>query len=278
MAENENLSLALKVCDIARKASGIMKNRPKQSEITQKGNASNYVTESDIAVQSYVTEGLLKLLPESVVVGEESREWKHEGRDIWVIDPIDGTSNFIRDLGASVISIALVRNGELQAGIIYNPYRDEMFYGARGCGAYCNGERLYVSDRDFAHSHLCSAMSLYDKRFAKPCLNIIGRVYDEADDLRRFGSAALELAQLAAGRVELYFEMRISPWDVAAGALLIEEAGGYWECLYDDGFQIDKIFPFVAANSKENFERLRRIIAEEVPQVPYNQDLRATFK
>lgn len=261
----------LQVVEIAKAASEIMKNRPK--EIDQKGNDSNFVTEADVAVQNYVTEELMRLLPGSEVLGEESETIPEDTENLWIVDPIDGTSNFIRDLGASVISIALMRNGRLFSGVIYDPYRDEVFYGEHGCGAWRNGIRVHVSDRDFRHSHLCAALSLYDKEYAETCMKIIGRVYPQADDIRRFGAAAYETAQLSAGRVELFFEMRISPWDVAAGALLIEEAGGFWECLYHKGMPIETKFPFIAANSRENFDTLRAIVTEEIPEIPYEHRL-----
>ncbi|MCR5417442.1 MAG: inositol monophosphatase [Lachnospiraceae bacterium] len=269
----DTMKVILEACDIARQASTIMKNRPSRAQIEQKGNASNYVTMADKAVQDYLEEHLPNLLVGSVFLGEESSSWQHDADYVWVVDPIDGTSNFIRDLGASVISVALFQKKDLIGGLIYYPYRDEMYYAAKGRGAYLNGERIHVSDRDFEHSHLCSAMSLYEKKYAPACFRIIDKVYSQADDLRRFGAAALELAFLSAGRVELYFEMRLFPWDMAAGAILIEEAGGYWECLYEEGMPIDKLTPFIAANTKENFEKLRSIVCEQIPAVPYEQSV-----
>ena len=272
--QKKKLEPILLACEAARAASEIMKNRPSKSEIEQKGNASNYVTMADKQVQSDLEQRLPKVIEGSVVLGEEGDAWDCDAEYVWVVDPIDGTSNFIRDLGASVISIGLFRQKQIYGGVIYNPYRDEMFYALKGQGAYLNGERIHVSDRDFTHSHLCSAMSLYKKEYAAPCYNIIKEVYEQADDLRRFGAAALELALLAAGRVELYFEMRLFPWDMAAGAILIGEAGGYWECLYEEGMPMDKLTPFIAANTKESFDRLRKIVCREIPKVPYEQSVR----
>lgn len=158
------------VAEIVREAGKLLLNR--HIEIRQKGNASNYVTSCDIAVQEFLSAKLKEYLPGSLVIGEESDDNPTDGEWLWIIDPIDGTSNFIRDIGMSAISVGL---------------------------------------GDFAHSHLCSAMSLYDKRFAPPCFRIIDRVYQEADDLRRLGSAAVELVYLACGRVELHFEIRLFP-------------------------------------------------------------------
>ncbi len=265
------MELTEAVCEIAKRAGERMKHRPQ--DVMQKGNASDYVTETDIRIQQILSEELTNLLPGSQVCGEEGIHTRYTSRDIWIVDPIDGTSNFIRDLGTSCVSIALKRDGVLFSGVVYNPFREELFYAEQGCGAYRNGEPIHVSDRDFAHSLFCSAMSTYDKRYAEPCFEIIHDVFMECDDLRRFGTAALEGAQLAAGRVELYFEMRLCPWDSAAAAILIEEAGGYWECLYQEGLPHEKRFAFLAANTRENFDHLREIVVHAVPSIPYEEAL-----
>ena len=255
------------IISIVKNASKIMCERP--DDISQKGNASNYVTASDLAVQKFLSQQLTGLLPDSSVVGEEGEGQIATTQYIWVIDPIDGTSNYIRDIGLSVISVGLLKDGQPIVGDIYNPYRDEMFYAQQGQGAFLNGKPIHVSERDFAHSHLCSAMSLYDKRYATPCFHIIEKVYHESDDLRRLGSAALELAYLAAGRVELYFEIRVFPWDAAGAIPIILEAGGQVECLYYDSLPLDKPFGVIAANSGENFTELRKIVHKELPSLPY---------
>ncbi len=256
-----------KVIQFVREAAKIIKDR--NINIEQKGNVSNYVTSADIAVQEFLTARLTELLPDSQVLGEEGEQSETDSEYIWVIDPIDGTSNFIRDLGLSVISVALLKNKEPYLGVVYHPERDEMFYAEKGKGTYKNGEKITVSNNDFAHSHLCSAMSLYDKRWAKPCFNIIERVYAECDDMRRLGSAALEMAQLAAGRVELYFEIRLFPWDVAAAALIIKEAGGYVEFMFYTSLPLSHPFGVIAANTKENFEKLKEIVYKEIPEKLY---------
>lgn len=255
------------VAEIVREAGKLLLNR--YIEIRQKGNASNYVTSCDIAVQEFLSAKLKEYLPGSLVIGEESDDNSTDGEWLWIVDPIDGTSNFIRDIGMSAISVGLVKNGEPFLGVVYQPYRDEMFTAKTGEGAFLNGQRIHVSDRDFAHSHLCSAMSLYDKRFAPPCFRIIDRVYQEADDLRRLGSAAVELVYLACGRVELYFEIRLFPWDAAGAIPIIREAGGTVEVLYEDRLPLDRPFPVVAANNRENFQRLMTIVKEELPKTPY---------
>ena len=256
-----------KIKAIVRDAAQFMKTDSMQVE--QKGNDSNYVTSADVRVQEYLQEKLSALLPESSFVGEEGDAVSADTEYIWVVDPIDGTSNFIRDLGLSAISVGLLKNGAPYIGVIYQPYRDEMYWAEQGKGAFLNDRPIHVSDRDFKHSHLCSAMSLYNKDYAPPCFRIIERVYAETDDLRRLGTAALELAYLAAGRVELYFEIRLFPWDVAAALTIVREAGGYIELLYEDTLPLDRPVAVYAANSKENMDRLREIICEELPKLPY---------
>ena len=265
--------LTVQIAAIVREASKLMTDKSLKDRIEQKGNNSNYVTEADKAVQNFLAERLPALVPESEMLGEEGEHRQLHAENIWVVDPIDGTSNFIRDIGFSGISVGLVKNGAPYAGVIYNPYRDELYRAETGKGAFLNEQPIRVSDRDFSHSHLCSAMCLYDKRYAEACFNVIRRVYLQSDDLRRMGTACLELAMLAAGRVELYFEMRLFPWDAAAAFPIIREAGGIAECLYYEGFPVDRPFPVIAANSRENFEKLKEIVCEEVPQVPYKDGI-----
>ncbi len=242
-------------------------------KVEQKGNRSDLVTDADKAVEDFLTDRLMGLIKGSEVLGEERSHRVPDASDIWVVDPIDGTSNFIRDLGFSGISVGLVRDGEPYGGIIYDPYRDETFIAQRGKGAQLNGKPIRVSDRDFAHSHLCAGMCIYNKRFAKPCFDIIEEIYMQSDDLRCIGSASLELALLAAGRTELYFEMRLYPWDAAAGLVLIREAGGIAECLHSDHFVLDRTFPMIAANNIENFEKLKEIVCRHVPEVPFYEPI-----
>lgn len=150
-------------------------------DIMQKGNNSNYVTSCDIAVEKFLSEKLRELLPGSLVIGEESDDNPSDGELLWVIDPIDGTSNFIRDIGISAISVGLVKKGEPYLGVVYQPYRDEMFYAKTGEGAYLNGERIHTSQRDFAHSNLCCL--IYGVRIG----------FCENDDFRKYMEKTLDI-------------------------------------------------------------------------------------
>lgn len=256
-----------KIVELVYEAGKLLEKQ--EIEISQKGNDSNYVTTADIQVQKFLKKGLLNLLPGSGFIGEEGDGVNASGKYDWVVDPIDGTSNFIRDLGLSAISVGLLKNGKPYIGVIYQPYRGEMYWAQSGKGAYLNGRRIHVSDRDFRHSHLCSAMSLYNKDYARPCFRVIERIYEETDDLRRLGSAATELAYLAAGRVELYFEIRLFPWDVAGGIPIITEAGGFVEILFEEQMPLERPLAMIAANTQENLRRLKKIVLEEIPKLPY---------
>ena len=252
------------ITEIVKEASKIMMKR--DFEMSIKGNESNYVTSADIAVQEYLKSQLASLLPEAAFVGEEQDAVAVDAEYVWIVDPIDGTSNFTRDLKMSAISVALYRDLQPYIGVVYQPYYDEMFSAKKGEGAYLNGKPIKVSGRDFAHSHLCSAMSLYDKSLADPCFRIIERVYKEADDLRRLGTAAYELCLVACGRVELYFEIRLSCWDYAAAAVIIEEAGGHVDLMFNDRINLIKPMTVIAAGRKDSFEHLCDIVYDEIKE------------
>ncbi|MFF2889379.1 inositol monophosphatase family protein [Paenibacillus sp. NPDC057967] len=258
-----------KVMEIVREASDLFKN--KEFTVLSKGSASNQVTSVDLSVQEFLKERLTPLIENCGFIGEESEVDDYDHDYLWIVDPIDGTSNFIRDIGLSVISVGLVKDGVPVLGVVYHPYRDEMFYAEQGKGAYVNGRPMKVSDHDLSHSLFCTAMSLYNKDLAGSCFRIIEKVYEDCDDIRRLGSAALELAYLAAGRVDLYFEMRVFPWDFAAGEVLIREAGGYVGTVEFDRTVFTRPIPLICANSRENYDYLKRVVTDEVPKIPYDQ-------
>lgn len=259
-----------KVIEIVREAGCLMQNR--DFVVESKGTISNNVTTADLAVQDFLESRLTLLIDHSVFIGEEGSfdDDNNSAPYRWIMDPIDGTANFIHDMGLSVISVALIKGQKSVLGVIYHPYRDEMFYAEEGKGAFLNGKEIQVSDRDFAHSLFCSAASLYNKDYAKPCFQIMEKVYAECDDFRRLGSAALELVYLACGRVDLYFEIRLFPWDFAAGEVIIREAGGYVGTIEYPEPVYHRPIPFICANSKENYEYLRNLVLNEIPVIPYN--------
>lgn len=254
------------VISIVKEASKLMRE---EITVEQKDSASNLVTSADVNVQRYLEERLPKLIPGSEFLGEEEEKASVIGEHVWVVDPIDGTSNFIRGLGASGISVGLIKQGKPYLGVIYDPCKDEMFYAQQGKGAFLNGRPICVSDRVFENASSCIGASVYHKHLAKPCFNIMQKTYYQTDDFRRFGAASIELAYLAAGRIELFFEVRLFPWDMAAGIAIIDEAGGFMEILHEEGLPLNRPAGIIVANNQESFEKFRKIVYEEIPQKLY---------
>ncbi len=192
-----------------------------------KSGVADLVTEYDKNIQAQLKLGLKNILPEAKFIGEEgsSDELTDEGY-AFVVDPIDGTTNFIKDYHMSAISVALLKGKEVVAGVVYNPYLDEVFYAIKGQGAFCNSKRISVSSQPISNALVLFGSSPYDKELFPKTIEILSEYFHKALDIRRCGSAALDLCSVACGRAELYFELQVSPWDFAAGKLLVEEAGG----------------------------------------------------
>ncbi len=192
------------------------------------------VTQIDVASEKAIFKIVRKTFPGHTFLAEESAFLKkgdlgksRPGRYRWVIDPLDGTVNFMHRIPQSCVSVAVECNGEVLAGGVYDPYRDELFMAVRGRGATMNGKRIHVSPErrlirslaitGFPYDHQKNAA--YHARFIQPFLTKFA-------DLRRHGAAALDLSWVACGRVEAFFEFDLNPWDIAAGMLLVKEAGG----------------------------------------------------
>ena len=209
-------------------AGSLLKNREAASHVTVKG-AADYVTEADRDVQNYIQKELLERYPEIQFLGEEKNndEIDFAGR-VWVLDPVDGTTNLIHDYKRSSISLALLENGKTVMGIVYQPYTAELFYAKRGAGAFLNGRQIHVSlAKNMEEALFAVGTSPYEKeKFARENFQRIYRVFMDAQDIRRSGSAAIDMAEVAAGRIDGFFEPKLSIWDYAAGRLLVAEAGG----------------------------------------------------
>ena len=255
--------------DIVKEASARMATD--RFAVMQKDGAANLVTSSDLAVQHFLTERLAALLPGcGFLCEEEDFRACAEAEYVWIIDPIDGTANYSRGIADCCISVALARKGELQLGVVYSPCRDELYTAERGRGACCNGRPVRVSGRPLADGLFCTAMSTYRKTLAKTCSDIIYDVYMCCNDLRRWGSAAVELCLLASGVIELYFEMRLQPWDYAAAMLILQEAGG---CIagWDGGLpSLTRPSLVVAANRRDSMDALLATVRTHLPDgLPY---------
>lgn len=196
-------------------------------EIKQKGEI-DLVTEADLAAEQLIVERIRSYYPRHAILAEESGEAIVEGAGEWkwIIDPLDGTTNYAHAYPCFCVSIGLEYKGAMALGVIYDPMRDETFAAERGEGATLNGRRIRVSEIDDLNSAMLCTGFPYDVRdhgdFARHFHNFIMH----AQAVRRDGSAALDLAAVACGRFDGFWEEGLRPWDVAAGVLLIEEAGG----------------------------------------------------
>lgn len=238
-------------------------------DVMEKGSEVNLVTSSDLAVQEFLVGRLSGLVPGAGFLCEENDLADISHEYVWIIDPIDGTANYARGIGDCCISVALSHRGELVEGVVYIPWRDELYSARKGSGAFLNGRRLKVSERPMSACLFGTAMSAYRKEFAKVCSDIIFDVYMRSNDVRRFGSAAVELCMLAAGQLDLYFEMRLQPWDYAAASLILSEAGGV-SCGFDGGpLSLDKASLVLAANSRENLDDILATVRKYLPKLPY---------
>jgi len=214
----------------ARKASrGLIRDfgEVEQLQVSEKG-PGDFVTEADRRSESILTEELRKVRPTFGFLREEHGEIVGDDPDSrWIIDPLDGTTNFLHGIPHFAISIALEQKGELVAGIVYDPLRDEMFWAEKGAGAYVNRKRLRVSARPkLGNAVFATGIPYAQRRGKKAFMAMLATVMERTAGVRRFGAASLDLAYLAAGRYDAFWEVGLAPWDVAAGIVLVREAGG----------------------------------------------------
>ncbi len=196
--------------------------------IHNKGVDYDFVTDMDVRMQEVMRIALKSILPEAAFRSEEDlSEQPTAGQYYWLLDPIDGTTNFVRDLHMSCIAVALCQDETVVAGAIYVPWGDEFFYAQRGLGAWCNDTCLHVSNRTMHQAVACFGQG-YGTRaqsFAR-MRPVRDRILTECVAGRALGSAEICLAYVAAGRIDVYVEQSIGPWDHAAGGILVQEAGG----------------------------------------------------
>jgi len=225
---------------IAREAGRLLMHYfARRVTIEYKGDV-DLVTEADRASEKLIVERLQSRWPEHGVVGEEGTRSETDAEYRWYVDPLDGTTNFAHGYPVFCISIALARrDGQLEAGVLYDPTRDEMFAAERGLGATLNGNRLQVSrTKDLAESLLGTGFPSH-KRHKNPNVHFYHQLTLRSHGVRRAGSAALDLANVSCGRYDGYWEFNLNPWDTAAGVLLVQEAGGMVTRFDGSPFRLD---------------------------------------
>lgn len=250
---NEQVLLK-KIIKLAKKSGKIILNADRSAlNINDKEGHGNFVTKYDKMVQNAIFDGLKKILSEANFVGEEDDEHAEitDGYT-FIVDPIDGTTNFINDYKLSSISIGLLKDKEPFLGVVYNPYLKEIFYAVKGHGAFCNGKQIHVSDKALEDSIVIFGTAIYYEELFDATFDTAKQYLSKAVDLRRSGSAALDLCHIAAGRCDAFFELRLCPWDYCAGSLILQEAGGVCVGLDKQPLTFDKKQGVLAANKLEN--------------------------
>ena len=196
-----------------------------KNDVSEKGQF-DYVTRADIEISNFLHKRLKEDYPHIGFLSEEEKV-SEKGDEYWILDPIDGTTNFMHGLSMSAVSLGYCLDGEIVAGVIYVPYTKELFWAEKGKGAYLNGNKIYCS----ANSELKDCLGIlelnaYFKNEADEALSQSEKVYLNCQDIRTFGSAAVDLANIACGRADAFLGRYLKPWDFAAGMIIISEAGG----------------------------------------------------
>ena len=216
------------VCALAKRCGQIILNADAdRAGVSVKEGSGNFVTKYDKMVQAVIQEELARIAPGSHFIGEESdvNERCEEGV-LFIVDPIDGTHNFLKGLKHSCVSIGVAVDGKRYAGAVYDPYRDELFSAMRGQGAFLNGAPIRVSDLPLEQALTFFGTCSYYPELNEASAAAYLKYLKLTADLRRTGSSTLDLCYVACGRADLFFELRLCPWDYAAASVIIEEAGG----------------------------------------------------
>jgi len=259
MQGSANLNVMMKAARTA--ARGLVKDfrEVENLQVTSK-SAGDFVSRADIRAEEVIRDMLMEARPNYGWLGEESEPV--QGKDPtrrWIVDPLDGTTNFLHGLPHWAVSIGLEHKGDIVAGVVYDPAKDEMFFAEKGQGAWMNDARLRVSDR----AKLIEAIFATGVPFAASphlpeTLQDLARLMPRTAGVRRWGAAALDLAYVAAGRVDGFWERSLSPWDKAAGLLIVREAGGLVEAVEPGA---DPVEPGgVVAGNAAIFDAFARII------------------
>lgn len=232
---------------IIREAGALVRSMRHPRVYSKEGHA-NFVTEADIASQKFLMDRLAPLLPEAHFFAEEQEENDLTPGDNWIIDPIDGTTNFMRGYRPSAISVGLVRDGAGVLGLVYDPWADELFSARKGCGAFCNGEPVRTAEVPLENALIVFGTSPYYRDRADATFDTVKQLFLACGDIRRSGSAALDLCYVAAGRCDGFYESILSPWDYAAASVILEEAGAQIGTLGGAAFSYAGKQPIVAGS------------------------------
>ena len=234
---DEALAVAVRA---ARRAAALIRDRTGQREAVRTKATNDFVTATDEAAQDAILTVLNDATPGIDVIAEEGSDLDAPARSVegrrWIVDPVDGTTNFMQRVPPYAVSIALQEDDAVAAGVVLDVPHDELFTAVAGHGAQCNGRAIGVSDTDaFADAFLATGFPYRRFEHTEQYLDVLGGILRSARSVRRHGAAAVDLARVACGRFDGFFETGLSPWDVAAGLLLVREANGRVTDYRDDG-------------------------------------------
>lgn len=262
MITSSDISLT-RVIELVKEAKKFFFNEQMQHDVHVKGPI-DFVTEVDFHVQAYLQEALRKEYPDVQFMGEEkSNDDINFSGLVWILDPVDGTANLVHDLHASAISLGLCDNGTNVLGVIYNPYTDELFSARSGEGAFLNGKRIHVTEApDLAHSMVIVGTSSNHRQLTGWTFDCFERIFDQSEDIRLTGSAALSLADVARGRYGALYQRYLMPWDYAAGQVIIREAGGVLADFRGNALPCDRSSSVLAAANETILREMLEIVED----------------
>jgi myo-inositol-1(or 4)-monophosphatase len=245
-----------KAVEIAREAGAVLSNYYERRVAFESKGEFDLITEADRASEKLVVERLRSHFPSHAVVAEEGGGHESASEYRWFVDPLDGTTNFAHSFPMFNVTLGLERAGEMIAGVVYDPVAKELFTAERGGGAYLNGHRIHVSQIAKLSDSLSSTGFPSRKRHHNVNIHFYYQVAMVSHGVRRTGSAAIDLAYVACGRLDFFWEFGLNPWDVAAGALLVQEAGGRVSDMYGAAHSVTKSGTVLADNTALHAEVL----------------------
>lgn len=249
-----------RAADIAREAGALLAEYYARRVAFELKGEYDLVTEADRASESLVVERLRAAFPAHGIVAEEGGGCEGASDYRWYVDPLDGTTNFAHAFPVFNVTLALERAGELVAGVIYDPLRGEMFSAERGGGAYLNGKRIHVSQTRTIESSLVATGFPSRRRHQNVNVHFYYQLAMLSHGVRRAGAAALDLAYVACGRLDAFWEFGLNTWDMAAGILMVREAGGI--CTGMDGAPVDLRGPHLLADNAAIHDEIVALFAE----------------
>ncbi len=229
-------------------AGALLEDRELSENVTVKGDA-DYVTMSDITVQERLRERLAAAFPDATLVAEENKVNSYDAEGCaFILDPVDGTTNLMHGFRYSAISLGYYEHGVPRAGVVYNPFLDELFSAERGCGAFLNDRRIHARERrEMSECLAVVEFSPYYKEESRQSFELMHGLFDRVQDIRSMGAGAVDLMQLAAGRADIFMSKKLKPWDYAAAQVILTEAGCRISCFDGSPLRMDRGCDIIAA-------------------------------